>query len=126
VPEAGADREKIIREIKVMPNYFADYVTNVTFITEEELAENHAQMPHGGFVIRSGRTGTEPSFHKQVMEFSLKLESNPEFTASVLVSYARAIYRLSREGIKGAKTVFDIPLGYLSSITPEDLRRTLL
>ena len=126
VPEAGADRERIIQEIKTMPNYFADYETNVTFITDEELARDHTRMPHGGYVIRSGRTGAAPSLHKQVMEFSLKLESNPEFTASVLVAYARAVYRLNREGIVGAKTVFDIPLGYLSISTLEELRRKLL
>lgn len=125
VAEKGADKEKIAEEIKSMPNYFADYDTKVTFITEEELKEKHAQMPHGGFVIRSGKTG-ENKENNHIIEFSLKLDSNPEFTASVLVAYARAVYRLNREGQIGAKTVFDIPLGYLSSKSPEDLRRDLL
>lgn len=125
VPEAGANQEEISRAIKSMPNYFAGYETRVTFITEEEFAKNHARMPHGGFVIRSGLTG-QGDGKKQLMEFSLKLESNPEFTAGVLTAYARAVYRLNREGQTGAKTVFDIPLAYLSSRTPEELRRTLL
>ncbi|NLX90461.1 MAG: diaminopimelate dehydrogenase [Firmicutes bacterium] len=125
VPEEGADQEKISQAIKSMPNYFAGYETRVTFITEEEFTKNHNRMSHGGFVIRSGLTG-QGNGNKQLMEFSLKLESNPEFTASVLTAYARAVYRLNREGQTGAKTVFDIPLAYLSSKTPEELRRTLL
>lgn len=125
VPEAGADQEKISQAIKSMPNYFAGYETRVNFITEEEFTKNHTRMPHGGFVIRSGFTG-QGDGKKQLMEFSLKLESNPEFTAGVLTAYARAVYRLNREGQTGAKTVFDIPLAYLSSRTPEELRRTLL
>lgn len=123
VAEEGADREKIRQEIVAMPNYFADYDTTVTFITEEELQANHQGMPHGGFVIRSGITGEGT---KQIVEFGLKLESNPEFTASVLVAYARAAFRLRAEGHTGAKTVFDIPIGYLSPKSPEQLRRELL
>jgi len=125
VAEEGADKQKIEDEIKNMPNYFADYDTKVTFITEEELKEKHAAMPHGGFVIRSGQTGKENKT-KQIYEFSLKLESNPEFTASVMVAYARAAYQLYHEGQSGAKTVFDIPLAYLSSKSSETLRKELL
>lgn len=125
VAEEGADKAEIERQIKTMPNYFADYDTKVSFLTEEELKEKHSQMPHGGFVIRSGVTG-ENQETKQIIEFSLKLGSNPQFTASVLVAYARAVYRLNQEGQTGAKTVLDIPLGYLSSRSPEDLRRELL
>ena len=125
VSEAGADKEKIAYTIKAMPNYFDQYETSVIFITDNEFTKNHAQMPHGGFVIRSGQTGNDP-VNKQIIEFSLKLESNPEFTASVLVAYARAVHCLNREGQIGAKTVFDIPPGYLSSRTPEELRREML
>ncbi|GKX29804.1 diaminopimelate dehydrogenase [Vallitalea longa] len=125
VAEEGADKDKIEKEIKEMPNYFSDYDTNVTFITEEELKATHSEMPHGGFVIRSGKTGEENK-HNQIIEFSLKLDSNPELTGSVLVAYARAIYRLSQEGATGAKTVFDIPLAYLSPKTGEELRKQLL
>ncbi|MFC3342258.1 diaminopimelate dehydrogenase [Paenibacillus abyssi] len=123
VAEEGADQEQIQETIVNMPNYFADYDTTVTFISEEQLKAEHEGMPHGGFVIRSGITGAGT---KQIIEFGLKLESNPEFTASVLVAYARAAIRLSNEGITGAKTVFDIPLGYLSPKSPEELRRELL
>ncbi|MBB6733843.1 diaminopimelate dehydrogenase [Cohnella zeiphila] len=123
VAEEGADQDRIREAIVTMPNYFSDYDTTVTFITEEQLRSEHAGMPHGGFVIRSGTTGEGT---KQIVEFGLKLESNPEFTASVLVAYARAAYRLSKEGATGAKTVFDIPLGYLSPKSPEELRRELL
>lgn len=125
VVEEGADKEEIAEKIKTMPNYFSDYDTKVTFITEAELKQNHARMPHGGFVIRSGQTGWNKE-NNHIIEFSLKLDSNPEFTSSVLVAYARAVYRLNQEGQTGAKTVFDIPLGYLSSKSPEDLRRELL
>lgn len=125
VAEDGADQDKIAQEIKSMPNYFADYETIVTFISEEELKLNHSGMPHGGFVIRSGITGTDKK-NDQIIEFSLKLGSNPEFTASVLVAYARAVNRLSKEGQAGAKTVFDIPLAYLSPRPAADLRRDLL
>lgn len=125
VAEVGADQEKIAEEIKNMPNYFSDYETTVNFITEAELKANHGQMPHGGFVIRSGQTG-ENNVNNHIVEFSLKLDSNPEFTASVLVGYARAVYRLSQEGQNGAKTVFDIPLAYLSPKSAAELRRDLL
>jgi diaminopimelate dehydrogenase len=123
VAESGADEEKIRQEIVNMPNYFADYDTTVTFITEEKLKAEHQGMPHGGFVIRSGITGDGT---KQIVEFGLKLDSNPEFTASVLVAYARAAVRLHGEGQSGARTVFDIPLGYLSPKSPEELRKELL
>ncbi|CAM3370967.1 diaminopimelate dehydrogenase [Marinicrinis lubricantis] len=123
VAEEGADQEEIRKAIVTMPNYFADYDTEVHFITEEQLKEEHQGMPHGGFVIRSGETGAGS---KQIIEFGLKLDSNPEFTASVLVAYARAAYRLSKEGQSGAKTVFDIPYGLLSPKSPEELRRDLL
>ncbi len=104
-----------------MPNYFADYDTEVNFITSEELKENHSKLPHGGFVIRSGKSGED---NKQLIEFSLNLESNPEFTASVLVAYARAAHRLNKEGQAGAKTVFDVAPGYLSPRPAEDLKET--
>jgi diaminopimelate dehydrogenase len=123
VTEEGADKEQIRQAIVTMPNYFSDYDTTVNFINEEELKSQHQGMPHGGFVIRSGVTGAGT---KQIVEFGLKLESNPEFTASVLVAYARAVHRLSKEGQTGAKTVFDIPLGYLSPKSSEELRRQLL
>lgn len=123
VAEDGADKERIAREIKEMPAYFADYDTEVIFISEEELKREHSAMPHGGFVIRSGKTGEG---HKQLLEFSLKLENNPEFTASVLLAYARAVHRLNKEGQTGARTVFDIPLSYLSPESPDVLRKKLL
>lgn len=123
VPEEGADKEKIEQTIKSMPNYFSDYDTEVHFITEEELKKDHSKAPHGGFVIRSGKTGEE---NKQLIEFSLKLDSNPEFTSSVLVAYARAAYRLSQEGVTGAKTVFDIAPAYLSPRPADELRKYLL
>lgn len=110
VAEPGADKAQIEQSIKTMPDYFDEYETIVHFISQEELNQNHSSMPHGGFVIRNGKTGE--SGH--VMEFSIKLESNPEFTASILVAYARAAVRMAREGISGAKTVFDVPLSYLS------------
>ncbi|MEC0170804.1 diaminopimelate dehydrogenase [Paenibacillus graminis] len=123
VAQENADREQIRETIVNMPNYFADYDTTVTFITQEQLKAEHSGMPHGGFVIRSGVSGNGS---KQIAEFGLKLESNPEFTASVLVAYARAAFRLSQEGQRGAKTVFDIPLGHLSPKSAEELRRELL
>lgn len=123
VAEEGADKATIEEAIVSMPNYFADYDTTVEFISEEQLKNEHAGMPHGGFVIRSGITGEGT---KQIIEFGLKLESNPEFTASVLVAYARAANRMSREGQTGAKTVFDIPFSYLSMKSGEELRRELL
>lgn len=124
VPQTGADLKAIEREIKEMPNYFSDYDTTVTFITEEELKAQHGTMPHGGFVIRSGETSDGANRH--VIEYSLKLDSNPEFTASVLVCYARAAHRLSQAGEKGAKTVFDIAPALLSPKTAEQLRAELL
>lgn len=123
VAEDGADKERIENDIKNMENYFKDYDTFVNFITEEELKIEHSKMPHGGFVIRTGSTSDG---NKQRIEFSLKLDSNPEFTSSVLVAYARANYRLSKEGKKGAITVFDVPFSYLSPKSAEELRRELL
>ena len=121
----GADKARIENEIKTMPNYFADYDTTVNFISLEELRRDHNGIPHGGFVIRSGKTGfTEQS--NNIIEFSLKLDSNPEFTSSVIAAYARAIYRLSLEGASGAKTVLDIPPAYLSPLSPKELRANLL
>ena len=124
VPEEGADLAAIEDAIKTMPNYFDEYETTVTFITEEELKEQHSKMPHGGFVIRSGETGCEGNKH--VIEYSLKLDSNPEFTASVLIAYARAAYRLSKAGESGARSVFDIAPALLSQKTPEELRKQML
>lgn len=123
VPQEGADTAQIERSIKNMPDYFADYDTTVNFISEEELRLNHSGMPHGGFVIRSGKTGNSA---KHTMEFSLKLESNPEFTGSVLLAYARAAYKMSKEGQTGARTVFDIPFSYLSPKSAVELRKKLL
>lgn len=125
VAEEGADRARIESDIKNMPNYFSDYDTTVYFITEEELKRDHSAMPHGGFVIRSGKTGADESTN-QVIEYSLKLESNPEFTASVLVAYARAACRMAKEGIYGAKTVFDVAPAYLSLKSADQLRKELL
>ncbi len=125
VAEPGADLARIEAEIKSMPNYFADYDTTVTFITEEELKNNHAGIPHGGFVIRSGKTGWELE-NTHIIEYSLKLDSNPEFTASVLVACVRAAARMSCEGMTGCKTIFDIPPAYLCNISAEDLRARLL
>ena len=125
VAKEGADLERIENEIKTMPNYFADYDTTVHFISAEELKRDHSGIPHGGFVIRSGRTGAELE-HNHIIEYSLKLDSNPEFTASVIVAYARAAHRLEKEGQKGCKTVLDIAPSYLSAKTPEQLRKELL
>lgn len=125
VLEEGAVGAKVEETIKTMPNYFADYDTTVHFISEEELLKNHSGIPHGGFVIRSGKTGWEQE-HSHVIEYSLKLDSNPEFTASVIVAYARAAYRLAQEGQTGCKTVFDIAPAYLSPQSGEELRRHLL
>ena len=125
VAEEGADLAKIEKEIKSMPHYFADYDTIVEFITEEELERDHNKMPHGGFVIRSGKSGVSGA-HKQLIEYSLKLDSNPEFTASVLVAYARAAYRLGQSTDYGAKTVFDIPPALLSPLGAEELRARFL
>lgn len=125
VLEDGADAAKVEEEIKTMPNYFADYDTTVHFISEEELKANHSGIPHGGFVLRSGVTGWEKE-HKHLIEYSLKLDSNPEFTSSVLIAYARAAYRLSKEGQSGCKTVFDIAPAYLSAKDGAELRKEML
>lgn len=126
VAEEGADKAAIEKEIKEMPNYFADYDTTVHFITEEEYRKNHSTLPHGGMVLRSGKTGAQDSENGHVLEFSLKLDSNPEFTSSVLIAYARAAYRLNQEGQSGAKSVFDIPPAYLSPKDAATLRKELL
>jgi diaminopimelate dehydrogenase len=123
VLENGAVANEVEQAIVTMPNYFSDYDTTVTFITEDELKRDHAAMPHGGFVIRSGKTGNDTN---QVMEYSLKLDSNPEFTSSVLVAYARAAYRMNQNGDYGAKTVFDVAPGLLSKKTAAELRKELL
>ncbi len=125
VAEEGADRAKIEETIKNMPNYFAEYNTIVHFISEEELEKNHSGIPHGGFVIRSGKTGMNKE-HSHIIEYSLKLDSNPEFTANVLLAYARAAFRFHKEGVSGAKSVFDIAPAYLSIKSGEELRKTLL
>ena len=124
VAEEGADKAAIEEAIKTMPNYFDEYDTTVTFITEEELKENHSKMPHGGFVIRTGETGCEGNKH--VIEYSLKLDSNPEFTSSIIVAYARAAYKMNQEGQKGCKTVFDVAPAYLSAESGADLRKKYL
>ncbi len=125
VLEDGADAAKIENEIKTMPNYFSDYDTTVHFISEEEFKRDHSGLAHGGFVIRSGKTGKGKE-HNHIIEFSLKLDSNPEFTTSVLIAYARAAYRLSGEGQIGCRTVLDIPPAYLSAQSPDELRAHLL
>ena len=125
VAKEGADLERIEKEIKEMPDYFADYDTIVHFISSEEMKRDHSGIPHGGFVIRTGATGADSS-NNHVIEYSLKLDSNPEFTTSVLVAYARAAYRLHKEGAKGCKTVFDIAPAYLSPMSGEELRKNLL
>ena len=124
VAEEGADKAEIENAIKTMPNYFDEYNTTVHFISEEELKRDHSKMPHGGFVIRTGETGEEGNKH--VIEYSLKLDSNPEFTASVLIAYARAAYRLNQKGENGARSVFDIAPALLSVKTPEQLRKEIL
>ncbi|MBR2179372.1 MAG: diaminopimelate dehydrogenase [Selenomonadaceae bacterium] len=121
VLEDGADTAEVERQIKTMPNYFDEYDTTVHFITEEELQRDHSGLAHGGFVIRSGKTGQDKQ-HSHIVEFSLKLDSNPEFTSNVLVAYARAAYRLNKEGQAGCKTVLDIPPAYLSDKSVEELR----
>ncbi len=125
VAEDGADLKRIEEEIKTMPNYFADYDTTVHFITKEELDRDHSGIPHGGFVIRCGKTGLKGE-NTHIIEYSLKLDSNPEFTSSVLVAYARAAVKMSKEGLSGCKTVFDVAPSYLSPKSAEDLRGRLL
>ncbi len=125
VAAEGADLARIEREIVTMPNYFADYDTTVHFVTMEELKRDHAGIPHGGKVIRTGKTGLDRE-HTHVIEYSLQLDSNPEFTSSVLLAYARAAYRLNKEGARGCKTVLDIPPAYLSAKSEDELRATLL
>lgn len=125
VAEEGADLARIENEIKTMPNYFADYDTTVHFISAEELKANHGGIPHGGFVIRSGKTGWNQE-NNHIIEYSLKLDSNPEFTASVLVACARAAVRMKTEGMTGCKTIFDIPPAYLCNVSDEELRAHLL
>ena len=125
VAAEGADKALIEKQIKEMPNYFADYDTTVTFISEEEMKRDHSELPHGGQVIRCGETGMDGT-HKHVMEFSLKLDSNPEFTASVLVACARAVVRMNSRQIFGCKTLFDVPPADLSPIDPAEMRRRLL
>ena len=123
VAEEDADLAEIEEQIKTMPNYFADYETIVHFISEEELKENHSKLPHGGFVIHSGETGEG---NKQIIEYSLNLDSNPEFTSSVLIALARATYRMNEAGMYGAKTIFDVPPAFMSKKSPEELRKALL
>lgn len=123
VAEADGDRQEIERQIVTMPNYFAGYQTSVHFISADELARHHSKMPHGGLVLRTGTTSSENT-HK--MEFGLKLDSNPEFTSSVVVAFARAVARLAREGQTGARTALDIPLAYLSPKSAAELRKTLI
>lgn len=125
VAEEGADLAKIEEEIKTMPNYFADYDTTVYFISEEEFNRDHSEIPHGGFVFRTGVTGFEKE-HKHVIEYNLKLDSNPEFTGSVLTAFGRAVYRMYKEGMTGCKTVFDVAPAYLSPLSGEELRAHLL
>lgn len=125
VAEEGADKARIEKEIKEMPNYFADYDTTVHFIDMEEMKRNHSGIPHGGFVIRTGKTGLNKE-QNHVIEYSLKLDSNPGFTSSVLVAYARAAYRLNKEGQTGCKTVFDVAPAYLSPLSGEEIRAHLL
>lgn len=125
VAKEGADKARIEEEIKSMPNYFSDYDTTVHFISQEELNEKHSGIPHGGFVIRSGKTGFNAE-NNHIIEYSLKLDSNPEFTSSVLVAYARAAYRMSKDGDSGCKTVFDVAPAYLSAKTGAELRKELL
>ena len=125
VAEEGADKARIEKEIKEMPNYFADYDTTVHFISEEELKKNHSGIPHGGFVFRSGKTGWDKEFNN-VIEYRLTLDSNPAFTSSVLVAFARAIFRMNKEGQTGCRTVFDVAPAYLSPLSGEELRAHML
>ena len=125
VAEEGADKARIEKEIKEMPNYFADYDTTVHFINEEELKRDHSGIPHGGFVFRTGKTGWNKEFNN-VIEYNLKLDSNPAFTSSVIAAFARAIYKMNKEGTTGCKTVFDVAPAYLSPLSGEEIRAHLL
>ena len=125
VAEEGADLARIENEIKTMPNYFSDYDTTVHFISEEEMKRDHSTLPHGGFVIRNGKTGWNQE-NTHVIEYRLKLDSNPEFTSSVIVCCARAAFRMKQEGMSGCKTILDIPPAYLSAKSGEELRKNLL
>ena len=125
VAEEGADLAAIEQSIKTMPNYFDEYDTTVHFISEEELKQNHSGLPHGGFVIRSGVTGFEKE-HKHIVEYNLKLDSNPEFTGAVILAYARAAYRLAQDGVTGCKTIFDIAPALISPLSGEELRKKYL
>lgn len=125
VAKPGADLARIEREIKTMPDYFCDYDTTVTFITEEELRRDHAELPHGGFVIRTGKTGMNGE-HRHVIEYRLQLDSNPEFTAGAILAFARAVDRMNRRGEVGCKTVFDVAPADLSPLSPEELRKRML
>ncbi|MCR1842335.1 diaminopimelate dehydrogenase [Murimonas intestini] len=125
VLEEGADAARVEEEIKTMPNYFSDYDTTVHFISEEELKRDHSGIPHGGFVLRSGKTGWNNE-NSHLIEYSLKLDSNPEFTSCVIVAYARAAYRMAAEGQTGCRTVFDVAPAYLSAMSPEELRASML
>jgi diaminopimelate dehydrogenase len=125
VADENADRARIASEIRSMPNYFADYDTIVHFITPEEMKRDHSGIPHGGFVIRSGKTGWNED-DTNIIEYNLKLDSNPEFTASVIVACARAAYRMHAEGVVGCKTILDVPPSYLSPLSDEELRASLL
>lgn len=125
VAAEGADKVKIENQIKTMPNYFDDYDTTVHFITGEEMERDHSRLPHGGFVLRGGKTGWDGE-NSHVIEYGLKLDSNPEFTSSVIVAYARAAYKMNQQGISGCKTVFDIAPGYLVAESAEELRRKYL
>ncbi|MBQ4626152.1 MAG: diaminopimelate dehydrogenase, partial [Clostridia bacterium] len=121
----GADRDKVEKEIKEMPNYFADYDTTVHFIGKEELDRDHSGIPHGGFVIRTGKSGWNDE-NKHIIEYSLKLDSNPEFTAGVIAACARAAYRMKADGAEGCKTMFDIPPAYLINMSGEEIRAHML
>jgi diaminopimelate dehydrogenase len=125
VAEEGADLKRIENDIVTMKNYFDEYDTTVHFISQEELDRDHKGIPHGGFVIRTGKTGKDLE-HNNVIEYSLKLDSNPEFTSAVIVAYARAAYRMNKEGMSGCKTVFDIPPAYLSAKSGAELRKEML
>ncbi len=125
VAQDGADKDRIENEIKTMPNYFADYDTTVHFISKDELIKEHSGIPHGGFVIRTGKTGFDNE-NNHLVEYSIKLDSNPEFTASVIVAYARAAFKLNKEGQKGCRTIFDIAPSYIINKSNEEIRKNML